>query len=65
MIERLNGRIGSALTIALIIAYLSGTALLAVNVDSRFFVNDGVAIAVWLLIAVGLAFGARQAAARR
>ncbi len=52
------------LTFACIAIYLSLMVLLAVTIDRRFFVNDGVAVVVWGILGLGLV-GAGRGLARR
>ena len=54
MIERYRYTL---LILALIVAYLAGTASLAVTVNRGFFLNDAVAIAVWAVFGLALLIG--------
>lgn len=47
----------------LFLAYLGGTAALALTQDRQFFLNDVLAIAIWLVI--GLVLALSGAASRR
>jgi hypothetical protein len=42
------------LVLALIAAYLAGTATLAITINRGFFLNDAVAIAVWTVFGLAL-----------
>ncbi len=52
------------LTLLLMAAYLSLVAVLAVEVDRRFFVNDAIAAAVFIALLGGVLVGAGRAAQR-
>ncbi len=64
MTRRLGGTAVTLLTFACIAIYLSLMVLLAVTIDRRFFVNDGVAVVVWGILGLGLV-GAGRGLARR
>lgn len=47
------------LIVLLFLTYLGGTAALALTYDRRFFLNDALAIVVWLLVGLVLLIGTR------
>ncbi len=53
------------LTLLLMAVYLSLMAMLAVEVDRRFFVNDAIAAIVFIALLGGVLVEAGQAAAQR
>ncbi len=53
------------LTVLLMAVYLGLTTLLATQVDSRFFINDGIALVVFAVLLGGALLAARDPAARR
>jgi carbon starvation protein CstA len=59
-----NGAGIMRLTLALMLVYLVLTAVLATQVDRAFFINDGVAVAVFLLMFAGLLFTFGRPSAR-
>lgn len=52
------------LVLALIGAYLAGTATLAVTVNRGFFLNDAVAIAVWVVFGLALLISSTRMSSR-
>ena len=55
------------LTLLLMAVYLGGMAVLATQVDRSFFINDGLAVAVFVVMLAALlfTFGIRSAGERR
>lgn len=53
------------LTMLLMAVYLGLTAVLATQVDSRFFVNDAIALVVFAVLLGGVLIATRTSAARR
>ena len=47
------------LIVLLFLMYLGGTAALALTYDRRFFLNDALAIVVWLVVGLVLLIGTR------
>ena len=54
-----------AVMVGLIVVYLAATAGLAITVDRRFFINDGVSLAVWVLMGLMLAFAGAEVSRSR
>ena len=53
------------LTVLLILGYLSLTAILATQVDRRFFVNDALGVAIFVVLLAGLLLATRRFETRR
>ena len=55
------------LTLLMMAVYLGGMAVLATQVDRSFFINDGLAVAVFVVMLAALlfTFGIRSAGERR
>ncbi|MEE8422543.1 MAG: hypothetical protein V3S31_07180 [Dehalococcoidia bacterium] len=53
------------LTLLLMAVYLAAMALLATQVDQRFFVNDAMAIVIFGVLFAGVVLAARRPGARR
>ena len=45
------------LLMLLMLVYLVGVATLAINVDQRFFINDALAIVIFVVLGIGLLLG--------
>ncbi len=65
MTRRLGGTAVTLLTFACIAIYLVVMASLAVTIDRRFFLNDGVAVVVWGILGLVLVVAGRGLARRR
>jgi FtsH-binding integral membrane protein len=53
------------LTLLLMLLYLALTAVLATQVDRRFFVNDGLGVVIFGVLLAGLLFAGERPRVRR
>ena len=53
-----------AVAVGLLVVYLSIMTFLALTVDRRFFINDGLSLAFWLAVGGAIAFGGARMSRR-